>query len=40
VQAPKAIDEGVDKNVAAQLASAFSRHADHFRDACANDANK
>lgn len=32
IQAPKAIDKGIGKNVAARLASAFARHADKFRD--------
>jgi len=30
--APKKIDGGIDKNVAAQLASAFEGHADRFND--------
>lgn len=30
--APKAIDEGIGKNVASQLASAFTRHAKSFKD--------
>ncbi len=34
MQPPKAIGGGIDKNVAARLASAFARHADRFRDVC------
>ena len=32
IQAPKGIDKGIGKNLASQLASAFTRHAECFKD--------
>ena len=39
IPAPKSIDKGVDKNVAARLASGFARHAEMFKEMC-EDATK
>ena len=37
IQAPKSIDKGIDKNVAARLAAAFAKHTELFDSIICND---
>ena len=40
IPAPKGIDKGIDKNVAARLASVFTNHADRFKKELAMQPNR